>query len=306
MFKKIHARFSFENPVFQGISWSLIACFWFAVMTVIIRHLSSSIEPALLVFFRNVFAFAFMIPWGLRMGKNGLRTKRLDLNLWRAFTGALGMYAWFYSIAIIPLPEAVSLSFTVPLVSSLLGILLLGERVGTQRWVALGIGFLGTLVILRPGADAFKMEFLFVLSATVAWSMSNILVKKLTKTDSPRVIVFYMSFLMTPLTMPLALYYWKTPSAEELLWLVALGWVSNIAQISISHAFAKADVSVILPFDFFRLLFVSVFAYFIYDERLTLWSAVGALIILSSAFLMVHHEVRLSRLTKRLAKKLIS
>ena len=145
-------------------------------------------------------------------------------------------------------------------------------------------------MILRPGHDSFQYASLLVIATTICWSFSNIFVKKLTKTDDTKVIVFIMMVLMTPLSLPLALMVWQTPTYEQLAWLLLLGWISNQAQFSMTHAYSKADMSVVLPFDFSRLLFISILAYIFFGEVIDLWTIIGASIILASSVYVARKE----------------
>lgn len=269
--------------------------FWFTVMTAIVRHLSVSMHPFQVVLFRNGFALLFMVPWLLRVGVYTLNTKRIWLYLWRGFNGFAAMLVWFYALALIPLPTAISLSFTAPLFTVLAAIIFLKEQVGFHRWLALIIGFCGTIVILRPGAEGFQSVSLLVLIASSLWAVSNIIIKRLTKTESPQTIVFYMTLVMTPISIPFAMMHWQPLTWTQYAWLLLLGAVSNMAQISISHAYGKADMSILQPFDFFRLIFASVIAYFAFHEVVDQWTLVGAVIIMSSTIYITHREAQLKK-----------
>ena len=120
--------------------------------------------------------------------------------------------------------------------------------------------------------------------------ISNILIKKLAGIDRPRVIAFYMTLFMIPLSLPFAMATWQTPTAETLLWLVAVAFTANMAQLSLASSYSKADISDVLPFDFSRLIFVSIFSYFIFEQIIDFWTIVGALVIFSSAVYIVKRQ----------------
>jgi drug/metabolite transporter (DMT)-like permease len=274
----------------QSILFMISGTLWFSIMTAIVRYLSDEMDVMEIAFFRNAFALFFMVPWLLQAGVGSIGTSKLWLYGWRGLNGMVAMVLWFTALQKLPLPEAVSLSFTTPLFTTLAAMIFLHEKVGIHRWAALLAGFAGTVFILRPGMENFNQASLLVLAATVLWSVSNILIKQLTRTESPHTIVFYMTLMMTPVSLPMALLHWKTPDLRQILWLVALAAVANLAQISISKAYSKADMSVVQPFDFMRLIFVSLIAYFAFNEVLDLQTLLGALIIVGSTVYISHRE----------------
>lgn len=282
--------FNAQNHKTQGILWMICACFWFAMMATLIRYISTDMPPFEMVFFRNLFSVIWILPWVYKFGIRNIRTKRLKLYGYRTISGVAGMTMLFTALSIIPLTDAVALTFTVPIFTTILAIMFLGEKVGIHRWIAILIGFLGVLVILRPGSGTFQYASLLVIATTLCWSFSNIFVKKLTRTDKPKVIVFIMMVLMTPLSLPLALYVWQTPTLDQLLWLALLGWISNQAQFAMTHAYSKADMSVVLPFDFSRLIFISGLAYIFFGEVIDIWTGLGATIILASSVYVAKKE----------------
>lgn len=282
-------------PEMQGIIYMISGAFWFTSMTAIVRHLSAEMHPFQVVFFRNAFALMFLLPWLCKVGVKSLNTTRMGLYLWRGCNGFVAMLLWFSALAAIPLPAAISLSFTAPLFTVLAAMFFLKEKVGVHRLVALAIGFLGTLIILRPGGAGFQASFMLALAASSLWAISNIIIKRLTATESPQSIVFYMTLVMTPLSLPFALYYWQPITLTQYGWLLLLGFVSNLAQISISHAYGKADISILQPFDFLRLIFASIIAYFAWGEVIDRWTLLGAVVIMTSTLYITHREARIRK-----------
>lgn len=272
-----------HTPEIEGILWLIISCFWFSVMATLIRHISEEMSTMQMVFFRSTFAVLLMLPWAFKHGLRNIRPKKWNLYIYRSFSGLAGVFLLFYGLSVIPLAQAISLTFTAPLITALLAIIFLGEKVRLQSWLAMMVGFSGVLVILRPGGDTFQLASFTMILATVSWSVSSILVKKLTATEHPRSIVFVATTMMIPLSLPMALMVWQMPTAEQMLWLFVLAWVTNQAQFALTHAYAATDVSVVLPFDFCRLIFISILAYVFFGEVIDVWTAMGAVIILSSS-----------------------
>lgn len=273
----------------------LSACFWFSLMATLIRYISKDVPPFEMVFFRNLFSVFLLLPWAIKNKIGMLHTKRWNLYGLRAISGVTGMCMLFYSLTIVPLTEAISLTFTVPLFTTIMAVILLKEKVNLQRWAAIAIGFLGVLVILRPGSDTFQYGSLLVVATTFFWSISNILVKKLTKTDNFKVIVFYMVMIMTPISLPIALTNWQTPDLRQLLLMLLLAFITNQAQFAMTKSYSKADMNVVLPFDFSRLIFITIFAYIFFGEVIDIYSAIGAVIIFSSSLYVAKKEASKNR-----------
>ncbi len=208
------------------------------------------------------------------------RTKNLKLHLFRNINGLIGMLLWFYAITLIPLPEAVSITFTVPIITTFAAMFFLKEKVSKNIWIALFIGFIGILIIIRPGFRDFNFAYFLTILATFSWAISNILVKKMTATDKPETIVAYMTFIMLIVSIPFGLMQIKPVSPADLAWLAALGLFSSLSHIAMSSAYSKADLNIVQPFDFTRLVFISIIAYFAFDEIIDLYSVIGAIIIM--------------------------
>lgn len=261
-------------------------------MVALVRYCSQlGLHAFEVVFYRNFVALILLMPWLMRSGGiKTLHTTRIKMYTLRALIGLVAMYFWFYSLITIPLADATALSFTAPLFTAILAMIILKEKIGIHRISALAIGFLGVLVVLRPGTDVFELKAVSAVAAAMLWAFSGIIIKALTSTDEPRKVVFYMVLMMTPLSLPLALPHLNMPDWHTVFWLVALGFTSNLFQIALSNAFAATDISVILPFDFTRLIFVSVIAYLVFGETLDMWTLLGAIIILAGAAYTSYRE----------------
>lgn len=288
------------NKYSQGIFWMLVSCLAAAIMVSIVRHLSANMgmHPFLIVFYRNAFALMLFMPWFMKVGPQVLKTRRLKVYFARAFIGLSAMFLWFYSLTVVPLAVATSLSFTAPLLTVLFAMYVLKEKSDKHKWIAMFFGFVGVLVILRPGTEAFDPNAMTVLVATIFWAMSGIIIKSLTRTDSPWTVAFYMVLVMTPMSLPFALNYMEPLTFRDLIWLLALGFIANIFQISISYAIWLSDFSAIMPFDFTRLIFVSIISYFAFGEVVDMWTMFGAVVIMASAVYAVHHETKVDRKRK--------
>lgn len=286
------------SPEMQGILWMLSSCFWFSVMAVTIRYLSIYLHPFALLFYRNLFALLLMLPILMQAGGSAFFTTRLKTHFWRGLLGVIGMLLFIIALAKIPTTRAIALSFTAPLFTTIAAMIFLKEKVGIHRWAALVVGFMGTLVILRPGFAVFDYMSLIMIAATTIWALSGVFIKKLSETELPQTMVFYLTLLSIPLSFPLLLLQWQVPSLHDVIGLMGLGMVSNIAQYSMFRAYAKTQVTILMPVDFSRLIFVTVLSYFIFGEVLDMWTAIGAMIIILSSVYISRREARIRKYKK--------
>lgn len=270
----------------------VISCFWAACMGGLIRYFADlGMHAFEVVFYRNFISLVLLLPWLVREGGlKAVKTTRLRMYTLRAVVGLIAMYFWFYALMNIPLADATALSFTAPLFTAVLAIIFFGERIGVHRISALLVGFAGVIIVLRPGTEVFQIEALSAVIAATFWAFSGVIIKTLTNTDKPRVVVFYMVFMMAPLSLPLAWPYLKVPAWDLIPWLIALGVTSNLFQIALSNAFAATEVNTILPFDFMRLVFVSIIAYIAFDQGFDIWTYTGAGVIMAGASYAAYRE----------------
>jgi drug/metabolite transporter (DMT)-like permease len=153
----------------RGVLWMGTAATAFALMITLVRQLTDGLHPLQVVFFRTAFGLAAMLPWLLRQGFGVLRTKHLRRHLLRALIAVLAMVGWFTTLSLMPLAEATALSFTSPLFTSVLAVLVLGEVMRPRRWIAVAIGFLGALIIVRPGFAAIQPAALLAIGTAAIW-----------------------------------------------------------------------------------------------------------------------------------------
>lgn len=292
---ELSARLAAISAPVQGALYMTGAAACFATMNALIRVAAAELDPIQIAFFRNLFALLFMMPWLVHVGAEGLRTKRVHLHLWRGVIGIIAMLCWFTSVARLPLPEAVALNFTVPLFATAAAAVFLGEVVRARRWSATAIGFLGVLVILRPGFTEFTPLMALPIVAAAFMATSITIVKSLSRTESPAAIVLYMNLVLTPISFVPAIFVWRWPSAPILLAVIGVGLLATLAHLSLTRAYAKADASAVIPFDYFRLPFVAVIAYFAFGEVADAWTWVGAGVIAGSSIYIVRREAQVAR-----------
>ncbi len=262
-----------------------------AVNAVLVRVLTDGgTNPLEIAFFRNLFGLLFLLPWLMRHGTDGLRTRRPGMHLWRAGWNLAGMIAFFYAIALMPVADVVALNFTAPIFASVGAVLFLGEAMRMRRWSAVFAGFLGALVILRPGFQEIGTPATIALFAALSWALMNLIAKDLARTDPAPTIVILNLLLMTPASLLPALFVWTTPSVWALLMMAAHGVLGTVNQICVVRAFKLADTTFVMPFDFTRLPFVAVLAFLLFGEIPDIWTWIGAAMIFGANVYLTRRE----------------
>lgn len=280
-----HARhWLAAHPRHTAILLMLVSTAAFSLMNALVRMVGEHLPAPLVVTLRNVLTLMLILPYVLRYGITSLRTKRFHEHVRRSFVGAFGMVLWTYAIAHMPLVHATALSFTAPLFATVFAILVLKEQSSPRQWVALGIGFVGTLITLRPGTD-FNWMSLVVILATTAWAMASVLVKSLSDTEPPMRMVFYMNLLMFAISAPWGFSVWQMPTVGEWWLLLGIAACSVVMHFTLVSAYARAPVVTLLPLDFTRLIYATLLGYLFFGETTDWVTCVGAAVILVGAVL---------------------
>lgn len=298
----MNTQVSVNSDLFKAIALMLVAAMGFSIMNVLIRWTAGDLHPFQIAFFRNLFGLVFMLPWLIKNGYKSFKTERLKLFFIRAILGLISMLCYFWGISVLPLAKAVSLSFTVPLFVTIGAALVLKEDVHFRRWIAVIVGFIGTLIILRPSVDGDLFASLIVVGSSVTMAASVLIIKSLSRTENTHVIVMYMVLLMTPLSLPVAMTVWQWPSFEIWIWVILMGFIGSFAHLMFTHSLKMSEVTVVMPFDFARLPFIIVLAWIVFDQTVDRWTILGAIIVFASGVYIARREALLNKKRALLAK----
>jgi len=278
----------------QGITLSVLwmsgALVSFLSMALAGRELSAELNTFQILFFRSAIGVLIICIILSRAGWHQIKTQHLTTHFIRNLAHYVGQFGWFYAIAIIPLAQVFAIEFTIPIWTALIAPFLLGERVTAMRLTVIAIGFVGILVILRPGMVPFEIGALSALIAAIGYALSHTLTKKLTAFDTPLAVIFYMTVIQLPMGAIPSFMDWTTPSMEMWPWLVLVGVTALSAHYCMARAFAHADAIVVVPMDFLRLPLVALIGLLFYDEPLDLRVLLGAAIIFAGIIFNVITE----------------
>jgi len=287
----------------RGVLLMVIGTVFFSSMHALIRYMSADLHAFELAFFRNLFGVLVVLPWLLRSGLSPLKTKRLGLHSVRGLVNGAGMLMFFYAVSITPLADVIALSFMAPIFATVLAIIFLGEVVGTRRWTAIFIAFLGTMVILRPGLMEISQGQFLAMASAALWACALIMIKILSRTDSSITIIAYMIIFQIPVSGLAAATVWITPSLEQVCIMAVMGTLGTVGQWLLIEALKEGDTNVVMPFDFLKMIWAVLLGFLFFNELPDLFTWLGSAIIFLSAIFIAWRE---SKIRRRLMKDLVS
>jgi drug/metabolite transporter (DMT)-like permease len=288
----------------QGMVLMLCSALCFVGMQSIIRFVGETLPPFEVAFFRNLFGLVALAPIFISQGFTPFKTKKLHMHASRGCIQAIGMLAFFTGVTLIPLAQTTALSFSAPLFATVLAILVLGERVRIRRITALVAGFVGMLLVVRPGFAEINLGTMLIITSSLTWGIAIAIIKSMSKTESSATLTVYMGIFLTPITGVFAFFVWETPTWEQLAWLMLVGILGTVGHLAFAQSFRKADSTAVLPLDFTRLIWASVAGFLIWGEIPDAWAWIGGTVIFGSATYIAYREAVVARKGRREAEAL--
>jgi drug/metabolite transporter (DMT)-like permease len=282
-------------PVTRGILLMLITTIMFTAMHAAIRHVTKELPPLQASFFRAAFGALIFLPHIFRNGFGFLHTERIGLHLLRSFLNAVSMFLFFTGLAVTMLSKVTALSFTSPLFMAVLSVIFLGERMRMRRWTATFLGFVGMLVIVRPGFIELDAGSLMIIASSAIWAVTMIVIKFLLKTETSFAVTGYAAIFVSLFALGPAIYVWQNPTLDSWLWMLFIGVVGASAQFLLAEALREADAGAIMPFDFLKLVWASLFGFYLFGEIPDAYTWAGAAIIFTSGCYIAYRESVVAR-----------
>ncbi len=286
-----------QDRIGLGIVAILIGMFAVSIMDALAKWLGEGYPIAELVFFRSLFALppVFFILWQQGGGFASLKPRWRLGHLLRAAFSLGAIFTFFTGLRYLQLAEALSIVFAAPLFVTALSVPILGERVGPRRWAAVAFGFVGVLVMTRPGAETFRPEALYILAAALCYALSMLVTRRLARSDTTPAIMLSgicVALVVSGLALP---FGWRTPVGADFWLFVLLGLVGGTGMYFMTQAYRYAPAAVIAPFDYTALLWGTLFGWLVWQELpgTNVWF--GAAIVIASGLYIVHRETRAAR-----------
>jgi drug/metabolite transporter (DMT)-like permease len=280
----------------RGCIWMALCGLGFSVMAAFVKLAGTAgINTFEITFFRCLFGFVALFPFILRAGPQALHTQHMKAHVWRSVLGIVAMACAYLGIAKLELATYTALSFTKPLFAVVLAVFILKEDVRWRRWAATFVGFLGVLVMMRPGSGAFDAWALLALGDAFSIAILITILKRLPASETPLVMLFYYGIIATALVAPPAIWFWQWPTPLQWLQLCIIGATGALSQYWWILAFKAGEASVVAPFDYLRLLFAGAIGFFAFAELPDRWTLMGAALIIGSTIYIAQREARRRR-----------
>lgn len=278
----------------RGAIWILIAGFMTTVQSVLVKQVGADMHTFQVVFLRCLFGLSILLPLTLKSGLATLKTGRMHLHFMRAGISLTSMACSFYAFAHLPLADATAYGFTIPLFMIPIALVMFRETVRWRRWTATVAGFVGVLVIVRPGGEIHLAVPIALIGAFFT-ALVMAIVKRLTGTERIITLMTYFTIIGTCIAFVPAMLVWRTPTHLELLLLFGIGVTGTLSQMCAAHGWYAGEATAIAPFDYSRLLYAAMLGFLFFAEIPGVNTAIGAVIIASSTLYIARREARLRR-----------
>ena len=278
------------NNNIKAILLTVSGSFFAVLMESLIRSAQYDSNVYTIGFLRFFFGLIIIFPYLIKKKFISYKTKNFKFYFIRGLFNLPMMILGFGALVYVPFEQFKALHFLSPIIVVLLSFIIFREKVYMYRILALVIGFIGMLIIVRPGIVDFNIGTIMILISLTFWSLIIIVSKFVSKDDSPITMVTYQYTLMTIFALPLAIYFWQMPSLQSLIF-VFIGAISGtILHLSLALSYKYAELSVTQPVWFSGLIFGSAFGFFVFNETPDVWTWIGGAVVFSSVLLITYNE----------------
>ena len=286
------------NPNVRGAALVATGALFLTLMVVIAKFLGERLDSLQITFVRSFVGLLFVLPLAFKHGRNIYRTDVPWRHLQRGGVGILGNICLFYSVTHLLLADAMALQFSRPLWGIVLGALVLKEVIGWQRALATIVGFGGILLMTRPFGEGFDPDAIVGVMGALFASVVIVSIKQLARTEGTMVIMFYYAFWGAVLSFIPALFVWQWPSLHDWVLLTAVGFVGIVGQTLITQGVRQAETTVVLSFDYLRIVYAFGIGLWLFDEVPNEYSLAGTAIIVASTLYILIREARMKKVAK--------
>ena len=279
----------------QAIVLIIISVFSGTMMLTFLKLAQEDVNVYVAGFFRFLFGFLIICPYILKTKLKVFKTNHLKKHFLRAVLNLPSMILYFSALVMMPIEKVTAISFVVPFLVTILAVLFLGEKIYIYRSFALILGFIGMLIILRPGIIDISIGVYMALASSFMWSVVIIITKRIARDDSSITILSYGYMFMTIFSFIIVLFYWQTPNLQTLIYLFFAGLSGTLLHLCINHAYKLVDVSMTQPYSFLSLVFASAVGFYVFNETPDLFTWIGASVIFIGVLIISYREMKLDK-----------
>lgn len=275
---------------FKAIMLALIASFCAVLMSVFLKLAQEDSNVFTIGFLRFFFGLLLITPIIIQSNFKIYNTINFKLHILRCIINVPMMIFGFAALTYIPLEQIKAIGFLSPILVVILSVIFLGERIYLIRTFSLILGFIGTLIILRPGFIEINIGVYMVLASALLWSCVIIITKFMSKNDSAMTILTFQYTFVTLFTLPLAIIYWNNPSFISLIYTLLAAIVGTVLHLCINNAYKLSDLSIIQPVWFTQLVFASFLGFVIFGSLPDFFTWIGAILVFISVLIITYRE----------------
>jgi len=284
-----------------GIALKVLATLVFTVMATLIKQASARYPVGELVFFRSFFALVPVLIWTAWRGElvSSLHTQRFGRHFVRSLNGAAGMFLGFSALALLPIADATALGYAAPLMTVVLAVIFLGEKVRIYRWSAVGVGFVGVLIMLSDyvgpvgGPDRSVLGAAIALIGAFVSAVAATQVRALVRYESVATIVIYLSVITSAISLFTIPFGWLAPEPLEAAMLVAAGILGGVGQVLMTQSFRFGDASLVAPFDYTSMIWALLVSWLVFSTWPSPIMLVGTAVVIAAGLFVIYREHRL-------------
>ena len=280
------------DRIFRSIVAIILSVSCFSVLNAISKTLTAHYPVVQVIWARYLFAFILMMVLFLpRYRMNLFRYTRLDSQIIRGLLLFFSSFLYFHGLVYLPLPTAASISLTSPLIVTALSSRFLGEPVGPRRWAAVAVGFIGALIVVRPGHANFEWHTLYIVASTICSSLYQLYSRRYGQAERPEASATMATIVGALAAAPFLPFEWVTPlPGWDMVLFVAIGVMAGVGHYFLTIAYSQAPAAVIAPFNYLQLVGAAILGYLLFKDVPDMWTWVGAGVIMSSGLYIGHRE----------------
>ena len=261
----------------------------FVGMGSLVKLLSENLPSQNILFFRNLFGLLILLPLILKLGVSTLKTVNIKWHFLRSLSGVTAMYCFFYALSELPLADAMLLKISAPLFIPIIAFLWLGEHVSLRAIMAIMIGFLGVVLVIKPTGTVHIASLAGLMGGALA-ALAKVTIRRMSITEPTSRIVFYFGLISLIISSIPMFWFWQNPENKEWLLLILLGGFGTLGQLFLTKAYRLAPASRIAPFTYSSILFAALIGWVFWNELVTLLTMTGALLIISAGIIILREK----------------
>ena len=273
-----------------GILWMLLTMLLFVSMDTAAKHLSQSYPVLQVVWARYIFHALLLALYLNRRLPGLMRTQRLGIQLFRSLLLLITTVLFFTGISLIPLADASAIMFVAPILVTALSIPMLGEQVGARRWASIAVGFIGALIVIRPGGESVQLAALLPFGAACCYALYQVITRSLSHSDQPLTTLVYTALVGAVVMCVVVPFDWKTPDTSGWLFMILIGFLGGVSQFTLIKAFQAAPATTVTPFSYSSLIWATLYGFLVFGDLPDAWTIIGAIVIAASGLYIFHRE----------------